>query len=153
MLQWFEESVLASYLKSSDLLYPLVETAHILGFVVMIGSAFMFDLKLLGFSKNLSVQKLAEHLLPWSRSAFVLVVATGFLLFITNAEALASNNVFRVKIILIIIALLNAAIFHLFSYHSIKNNFNPTFYSKIAASLSIIAWTGVLTCGRLLAYL
>ena len=153
MLQWLEESMLAAYLKSSNLLYPLVETAHILGFVVMIGSAFMFDLKLLGFSKKLSVQNLANHLLPWSRRAFIVVVFTGFLLFITNAEALFINNVFRIKIILVIIALLNAAIFHLFTYPSIKNDFNPTFYSKMTAVLSIVLWTGVMTCGRLLAYL
>jgi hypothetical protein len=153
MLEWLENSILATYLKTSDLLYPLVESAHIIGFVVMVGAAFMFDLRLLGFSKQVSIAQMGEHLLPWCKRGFAIVLPTGLLLFISNAEELFYNKVFIIKIILIIIALLNAAIFHLFTYHTIKNNFNPTPYTKTSAVLSLILWTAVLFCGRLIAYL
>jgi hypothetical protein len=36
-------------------LYPIVEILHILGFVVLVGAAFMFDLRLLGLSRPLPV--------------------------------------------------------------------------------------------------
>ena len=57
-------------------LYPIVEIVHIVGFIVLVGAAFMFDLRLLGLARAVPVSALADHLLRWARWALVLVVPT-----------------------------------------------------------------------------
>lgn len=153
MLEWLESSDLSTFVRRSGLLYPIIETIHIVGFVILVGAAFMFDLRLLGLSKKLSIPDLARHLLPWSQRSLMLVIPSGILLFIGNATSVGSNPVFYLKLSLIMAAFVNAAVFHRFSYPSIKNNFSPTIPLKITALLSILLWMGVLTCGRFLAYL
>jgi len=49
-LVWLETSALAMAMRQWTWLYPSVEIVHILGFVVLVGAAFMFDLRLLGVS-------------------------------------------------------------------------------------------------------
>jgi len=44
-LGWLEATALATAMRQSAWLYPAVEIAHIVGFVVLVGSAFMFDLR------------------------------------------------------------------------------------------------------------
>ncbi|HVE66313.1 MAG TPA: hypothetical protein VNC59_07005, partial [Thermoanaerobaculia bacterium] len=80
-LAWLERTPFAAAMRESLWLYPTVETAHIVGFVVLVGAAAMFDLRLLGFSRHLPVDGTARHLLPWSRASLLLVVPTGLLLF------------------------------------------------------------------------
>ena len=54
-------------------LYPVVEIIHITGFVTLIGSIIVLDLRLLGLSKALPVRLLARHVLPWSFGALLLI--------------------------------------------------------------------------------
>lgn len=70
LLQGLEDSALASAIRASSWLYPFLEIVHILGIVLLVGAAFLFDLRLLGFSQNLPVPDLARHLLPWSQGAY-----------------------------------------------------------------------------------
>ncbi|HYG40870.1 MAG TPA: DUF6644 family protein [Cytophagales bacterium] len=153
MLEWLESSNLAAFIRSSGLLYPIIEIIHIVGFVILVGAAFMFDLRLLGLSKKLSITDLAKHLLPWSRRSLVLVIPSGILLFIANATSVGSNPVFYLKLFLILAAFINAAVFHRFSYPSAKDRFSSSISYKVTAILSILFWIGVLSCGRFLAYL
>src|SRR5688500_13946661 len=101
MLQTLESSWVADYIRDSSLLYPLIEVLHILGFIILVGAAFMFDLRLLGVSKILPVKDLGKHLLTWSQRSLLLVVPSGLLLFIANATAYGDNPVFILKLILI----------------------------------------------------
>lgn len=156
VFQWLESSSPAAYLRHSHLLYPVIETIHIIGFIVLAGSAFLFDLRLLGLSRTIPVTALARHLLPWSRGSLLLVVPSGFILFMTQATSLASNRVFALKLILILLALANAAYFHLRTSKDIRSwehlvSSPPA--ARAAGMISILLWTGVITCGRFLAYL
>ena len=47
-------------------LYPAVEILHIWGFVVLVGSVAMLDLRLLGLSRRVPARQLSRHLLPWT---------------------------------------------------------------------------------------
>src|ERR687897_990600 len=99
-LVWIERSGLAVALREHPWLYPGVEIGHILGFVILVGSAAMFDLRLLGLSPTVSVRALAGHLLPWARAGLGLAAPTGLLLFISDATSLAVNPAFQVKLVL-----------------------------------------------------
>ncbi|NMO21340.1 hypothetical protein HPC49_35790 [Pyxidicoccus fallax] len=151
-----ESSALAEALRREPLLYPLVETAHILGFVVLVGAAVMFDLRLLGLSRRLPVVDLARHLLPWARRSLAVVVPTGVLLFLTQATQLGRSPVFALKLALLGLAGLNATLFHLGVFRSVQawnTGVTAPPAARAAAIVSLLAWTGVITCGRLLAYL
>jgi uncharacterized membrane-anchored protein len=76
-------------------------------------------------------------------------------LFITNAETLGFDLTFWLKMILLIVATLNALIFHKFVYKGqIDPEISPSLSLrfKIPALISIAVWIAVITCGRLLAY-
>ena len=57
---WLESSGIAVAMREWTWLYPIVEIAHIIGFVVLVGAAFLFDLRLLGVSRVLPVIHLAR---------------------------------------------------------------------------------------------
>jgi hypothetical protein len=155
-LVWLETSALAVAMRQWQWLYPIVEILHILGFVLVVGGAVFFDLRLLGRSRTLPVSGLAAHLLTWSRGGFLLVAPTGFMMFAAHATEFAVNPAFRLKLILIALALLNAAAFHRWPFRSvIRWNVAagaPT-WARAAALISLTCWVGAITCGRLLAYL
>lgn len=155
MLQWLEDSSWAVAIRQSIWLYPMLEIVHITGIVLLAGPAFMFDLRLLGFSKKLPVSALAQHLLPWSRRGLLLIIPSGLLLFITNATALGYDPVFWIKMSLLVVAGLNALAFHNFTFRSVsawnENAIMPP-AAKITAGISIIVWLVIIACGRLLAY-
>lgn len=152
---WLESSAVAVYIRRSDFLFPALETVHILGFVVLAGSALMFDLRLLGFSKKTSVRAFAAHLLPWARRSLLLVIPSGFLLFVTEAVALSNSPIFGIKLILILLALLNAGFFHAFVFPTVHEwdalKHTPPL-GRVAAILSIALWGSVIACGRFIAY-
>ena len=156
VFHWLEGSPLAVYIRHSHLLYPVIEIVHIIGFVFLAGSAFLFDFRLLGFSKKIPVTDLARHLLPWSRRSLFLVIPSGLLLFMTQAISLGSNNVFWTKLTLILLAFLNAGFFHRYTFKSVAvwDQHKTTIgAAKAAGIISIVLWTSVITCGRFLAYL
>jgi hypothetical protein len=155
-LVWLEGSGVAVAMRQWLWLYPIVEIVHILGFVLLVGAAAMFDIRLLGFSRQLPVADMAQHLLRWARLSLLLVVPSGLLMFTAHATEMAGNPAFRLKLMLIAAATLNAVIFHRGPFTSVKN-WNQSVAipasAKIAAVLSLLLWAGVITCGRLLAYL
>ena len=154
VFEWLECSSLAIYIRQSPLLFPAIEIVHIVGFIFLVGSAFLFDLRLLGISKKLPVQDVANYVLPWSRRSLLMVIPSGLLLFIAQAKALSTNNVFGIKLILILIALTNAGFFHRYTFRSVSvwDTAQAPGAAKVAAILSLVLWTSVITCGRLIAY-
>ena len=154
-LVWLETSSLAGAMRQWQWLYPIVEIVHILGFVVLVGAAVMFDLRLLGRSRATSVRALAAHLLPWARGAVLLVALSGSLLFLTQAGTYAQSRVFALKLSLIAAAGLNAAVFHAGAFRTVAGwdqGMRAPLPARLAGALSLLLWTGVITAGRLLAY-
>jgi hypothetical protein len=154
-LDWIEATSLAAHIRQSLWLYPALEIVHITGIAVLVGAAFMFDLRLLGFAKGLPVSGLASHLLPWSQRGLWLIVPSGILLFSTNAKALGADPTFWLKMSLLLLAGLNVLIFHRLIYRSATTYpqaGDVRFPAKISALISIVVWIAIIACGRLLAY-
>ena len=155
-LVWIETSRLAALMRESLWLYPAVEIVHIVGFVVLVGAAVMFDLRLLGVSRALPASLMARHHLPWARAALLLVVPSGLMMFAAHATEFADNPAFRVKLILLAAAGLNALLFHRGAFRSVtgwETEARIPATARAAAVLSLVLWVGVITAGRLLAYL
>ncbi len=156
-LRWLEETALAVSLRRSAWGYPAVETAHILGLTMLVGAAALFDLRLLGLARSVSVARAAEYLLRCSRWSLLMVVPTGLLLFMTQATETWANPAFRLKLLLLVLAGLNALLFQLRQSPSALEGWNSERETprsaKFSAMISLLCWTGVITCGRLIAYL
>ena len=154
-LVWLETSALAAAIRQWQWLYPIVEILHILGFVLVVGGAFYFDLRLLGRSRGLAVSGLAKHLLRWARTGFLVVLPTGFMMFSAHATEFAVNPAFRLKLIFVVAALLNAAAFHRWPFRAVGRwdvGVGTPGWARFAATLSLVCWVGAIACGRLLAY-
>ena len=153
---WLETSGIAVAMRQWLWLYPIVEIVHIVGFVILVGGAVMFDLRLLGLSRALPVSAMATHLLPRARLALVLVVPSGLLMFMAHATEMLDNPAFQLKLLLIAAAFLNAGIFHRWPFRAVGDwdtELPAPRAARLAGVLSLLLWTGVLACGRLLAYL
>jgi hypothetical protein len=153
---WLETTALAAAMREWLWLYPVVEIAHILGFTVLVGAAVSFDLRLLGLSRHLPVAALEHHLLPWARAALVLIVPSGVMMFMAHATEFVENPAFRLKLAFLVVAGLNAALFHRITFRSVSawdRAIAAPGAARVSAVVSLVAWTGAIACGRLLAYL
>ena len=151
-----EALAIAKAMRENLWLYPAVEIVHIVGFVTLVGSVVMFDLRVLGLSKQISVRALARHLLPWSVAALALIVPTGLMMFAAHATDFISNRAFQVKMGLLLAAGINAAIFHTGPYQGVAawdTHATAPLGARASVALSIAIWLGIISCGRLLAYL
>ena len=154
-LVWLDGTALAAAMREWTWLYPTVEIVHIIGIITLVGSAAMFDLRLLGVSRGLPVADMARHLLPWAHRGLAIQIASGFLLFLADPVELADNPAFRAKLVLIVLAGCNVAAFHTGVFRSVTEwdrDVEPPRSAKIAAALSLALWVGVVSAGRLIAY-
>lgn len=154
-LGWLEATPLSLAMRKSLWLYPIVEIVHIAGFVTLVGSIAMFDLRVLGFSRFLPVHALGKHLLPWALASLALVVPAGLMLFSAHPREFLDNRIFLIKLTLIAIAGINALLFHVGVYRSVagwNTNVSAPALAKVHAIASLVIWVAVICCGRLLAY-
>lgn len=150
-----EGSGLGRAMRESLWMYPSVETVHIVALAIVYGSVVVVDLRLLGLSRTISAAKLARHALPFTVGAFLVAMLTGTLMFTAHAEDFLSNRVFMIKMGLILTAGVNAGLLHagaLAHVDAWDTGVMPPQRVRVAAALSIVLWTCVIACGRLLAY-
>ena len=151
-----ESMPLAVAMRQDLWLYPIVEIVHISGFVILVGSIVVLDLRLLGLSRALRVSILTRHVVPWTVLAFALIVPTGVMMFMAHASDFLTNRAFQLKLLLIMLAGVNAAAFHVGIYRSVARwdeHATPPAAARLHALASLLLWFSVLACGRLLAYL
>jgi hypothetical protein len=154
-LEALERSALSAAMQNSLWLYPLTETIHLLGLATLVGCAAAFDLRLLGVSRHLPARATARHLLRCARSGFAIAAVSGVLLFIADPVTVAGNPAFRWKLALIAIAGLNALRFHLGPFRTADDwgqGLKAPLGARVAAAVSLVVWAGVVTAGRLIAY-
>jgi len=154
--QWLENTPVGSAMRNSGWIAPTIEIFHICGIIALLTSTTILALRLLGCTfRTEPVSKLAKRLLPWARFGFILLVATGFLLFSSEATKYYVNLVFRLKMLMIVLAGLNALIFQWTVYKRVATwdeaSTSPL-GARLAACFSILLWAGAVVAGRLIAY-
>jgi uncharacterized protein DUF6644 len=152
MISVVENSSLADNIRENDLLFPLIESVHVLAICLVVGSILTVDLRLVGLaSTNRPVSRVTRGILPLTWGAFVVAVASGGLLFISNATKYLGNGFFIAKVVLIGVAGLNMAIFHVLSAKDMplwENEARLPLSARLAGGLSILLWVAVVACGR-----
>lgn len=152
LIAFLEQSPLAEAIREDDLLFPLIESVHVLAICLVVGSISIVDLRLLGFASiQRPVGRLTREILPYTWGAFAVAVAAGGLLFISHASKYLENGYFVTKLVLIGVAGLNMLLFHFISAKDMprwENDPRPPFPARFAGGLSLLLWIAVVASGR-----
>jgi hypothetical protein len=135
----------------TEWLFPIIETLHVMAFSIVVGSIVMIDLRLLGMSsRNSSVSRLSDEVLPWTWTAWCVAAVFGTLMFISKADTYAGNLQFRLKFVCMGLAALNMLIFRFGVYRRVAqwDLGEPPLNAKAAGALSLLLWIGVVVFGR-----
>jgi hypothetical protein len=155
-LDWLQKSSLAIHIRDSLLLFPLLESAHVIALAIVVGTVVIIDLRLLGLATtHRSFQRLAADTLPWTLGAFALAALTGSLMFITNATVYFHNTWFRAKVLLLALTAINAVVFELTARRSVGNwdqARTPPPLARAVAAVSLVIWIGVIVAGRMIGF-
>jgi len=145
-LKWLAGTALAGNIRDSLLLFPLLESAHVLSLALVIGTILVVDLRLMGAaSAQRPFKSVASDTLKWTWGAFALTAATGALMFTTNALVYYHNFYFRAKMVLLLAAGLNMAVFEL-SRRSVER------VGKPVAIVSLTLWIAIIFAGRMIGF-
>jgi hypothetical protein len=120
---------LAEFLKQS-LWFPVIQSVHLIGLTMLVGTIAIRDMQLLGFGLRRRVE-----MAPWMWAGLIVVVITGPLMFWSDMPRYLANPAFLVKMPLLLLALLT--------------QLGPP--RKITAVLSLVLWSGVILAGRAIA--
>jgi hypothetical protein len=136
--------------------YPIVESTHVLTMCLFLGMIVMLDLRLLGVTmRRVPVSQVAGRLLPWARAGFVVMVVSGALLFYAIPVRAFHNIFFRLKVVMLILAGLNAWAFHSGVFGKVSEwdlNSVPPRRARMAGAVSLVLWASIVVAGRMIAY-
>lgn len=154
--EWLQSLPWASGVKESTWQFPVVEGIHSLALAVMLWPAAILDLRLLGLvMRRRPVSQVASQFLPWVWTGFTVMILSGALLFASEAVKCYKSPFFRVKVILLVVAGLNALIFHKTVFQGVEawdQDVATPWRAKLAGGFSLLVWVGVVAMGRALAY-
>lgn len=151
---WLQNTPVAIFVAEVLWAYPLLETLHTLGMAMLLGSLGLINLRVLGYRSALSLIG-TRDLLPVAWLGFTVNAASGLLLFTSDASTFFMSNTFRVKIILIILAGINAAILsrQIYGEHGEEIAFHGASGGlRMLAASSLFFWVVAVICGRIYAY-
>lgn len=151
-----EASAVGQYIQASSWAFPTIETLHVIAIVTVVGTIAVMDLRLLGVASNrCSVTSLSKDTLPWTWGAFVIAMLSGGLLFVSKATEYVINPNFQWKMILIILAGVNMAVFHVFTWRSVHkwdSDCAVPMSGKLAGGLSLFLWVLVVFFARAIGF-
>jgi hypothetical protein len=148
---WLESLGLRAFAGGGN--YPAINSIHLLGLVMGVGAIGILDLRFAGLWRAIPIEPMARALTPIAVTGFIILIASGLLLFAADGRALAGSGTFRTKLLLIALALSNAAAFRL-AYGGRLSlwEFEPPAMGRAMAVASIGLWLSVGLCGRMIAY-
>jgi hypothetical protein len=147
-----EASGVATGIRNSLYLFPLIESVHVVGLTMVFGTILIIDLRLLGLaSTRRAFTAVASDVLKWTWLAFGLTATTGLLMFVTNAGTYYHNAYFRAKMALLVLSGINMLAFELTARRTVRgwdrNGAVPA-AGRAVAALSLVMWIGVIFLGR-----
>lgn len=154
--QWLEATAIARWVQESLYGFALVVAVHILGLTVSVGTLIWFDLRLLGVSMlRIPVSQLYRRLMPWTLSGFAVMFVSGAILLSAYATAAYGNLYFRIKAAALLLAGVNAFVYHRVTERQISRwdeARRPSVPARMAGLVSIVVWAVVILAGRMMSY-
>jgi len=154
--QWLAATPGSIALHESLFMYPLIESVHVLTICLFVGMTMVLDLRLTGLVlRKVPVGDIVSRLQPWMFLGFFVMVTSGLLLFYAIPIRSYQNIFFRVKVVFLVLAGLNALVFHTGIFADAAawgRDAEPPSRARLAGVASLVLWAGVIVTGRLIAY-
>jgi hypothetical protein len=151
-LEWLGDTPVAIAIAESTVMFPWIESVHVLAIVLVVGTISIVDLRLIGWAwLDRPVVRLMGDVLPYTWGAFAVAVMTGALMFCSNATTYGHNFFFQGKMVLVALAGFNMSIFHVFFARDIERwgaQPHPPVIAKVAGIVSLGLWISVVAFGR-----
>jgi len=152
-----EYSAVGTAIAESRYLFVLIEGLHLAALAVAFGLLLLVDLRLLGAALGtVPVKRVLSQLRPWIIGAFALVFVSGGLLFWSAAARMVANPAFAIKLVLIVLAGINALYFEVAVSRGLVGEgavaATPR-AARLAGIASITLWSLIIVSGRLIPYL
>jgi hypothetical protein len=151
---WIETTSLHKFMVDNPIAFTFCETLHFMGLTVLAGALLVVDLRGLGFVKRMPLLEL-HKLVPFAIAAFVVQLLTGICFIASSPNHYFVDLSFQLKMILVLVAGVNALVFEFMVFRPMKAGnlgVETSAVTRITSGLSILCWTGVLICGRLIPY-
>jgi hypothetical protein len=150
---------LANFVNDSYWVWPACEMLHFIGMALLLGTVGWLDIRILGLGKGVPIASL-EKLIPVGIVGFLLNVSSGFVFVAGNLDggpmAYLSNFSFQIKMLLILIAGGNLALYYFTGIRRVSAAVPPSGNAapaaKVVAAVSLLAWFGVIFFGRMIMY-
>ena len=136
-----------SWVATSAWAYPALEVVHIAGIALLLGNLVALELRVWGAARELPVAALARLSLSLAVAGFGLAAASGLLMFASQPLELIANRSFVLKLGLLSLAGLNAALFH--ARGGLQR---LDALARIQTLVSLGLWIGAIIAGRWIAY-
>ena len=156
IFQWLNDLPFSVALREDDWPFPIIETFHVLGLGLSVGVIVWIDLRLIGVTlRRRPVSEVVSQLEPWAIRGFMVMFASGLLLFLAEPMKCYTTVAFRFKVVMLILAGLNVWLFHAKVYPKVaKWDNSPVlpWQAQFVGYSSIILWFGIIIAGRWTAY-
>lgn len=150
---WLDAIGIGPWARGSGLVYPIANTLHLLGLVMLAGGIGVVDLRVAGLWRRIPIEPLSRALTPVAIIGLVVMAASGSVLFAADGRALAASGIFHRKLVLIALALANAAAFRWIWGDRIGGWLGQVpVAARVMALVSIGLWLAAGTLGRWIAY-
>ena len=137
-------------------IWPTCETLHFIGLALLLGNVGVLDLRLLGALRRLPVAPL-NRLVRWGVFGFAINLVTGLVFFVGAPAQYITNLAFAFKLLFMLLAAVNLAVFYLSGLARTVNALGPGDQAPAAARLiagtSLFLWVGVMFWGRMLPFI
>lgn len=142
--------------RESSWLFPIILSTHLACIAVFGGMILVTDLRLLGLMMTeIPVSDFINRLRPWKWLGFIIMIFCGISIGGAKAVSYYANPYFLTKMTLLLLIGVNALVFRKSVYRNTAELDRLTVMpgnAKLAATLSLVLWMGVLSCGRWIAY-
>jgi hypothetical protein len=154
--EWLETTAAAVMVRESLWGFPILVAIHLLGLTISAGIVIWFDLRLLGVSmRGQPVSQVYRRLMPLAFVGFAVMFISGGFLLAGFATAAYGNLYFRIKAAALVLAGINALIYHRMTERTIASwdtDPRPPLPARMAGLISLAVWVVVVLAGRMMSY-
>lgn len=153
---WLANTPVSMVIQSVSWIIPMVQSVHIMAVTIVVGSVLMVDMKLLGVvGRGQPISAATRRYLPWIWVALVVLLLTGSILTMAEPRRELINNVFRLKMALIVLVCAVTGAFQLVvSRNASAWGDTPSnqWQARLLAIGTLAVWIVIIFCGRWIAY-
>lgn len=150
--KWCDATWLGETIRGSRIYFPIIETFHLLALTILFGAVLVLNLRLCRvIMKHQPVQQVADDLSPWAFGSLIVILASGIMLFLSEAMKCYASGPFQVKMVFLFLAL----VFHFTIHRKItRGKRDPAFFSgALIGIINAFLWLGVGLGGRGIGFL